>query len=67
MDELNATAVVHFFDTQLHRILCGVRGPDHRSTKHARGVSCPACVGLMATRATDVLTRTEPPAAREPN
>ncbi len=51
MDELKTTSVVHFFDTQAHRILCGARGPDQRSTKHARGVSCPACAGLMGTRA----------------
>ncbi len=51
MDELNTIPIVHYFDTQLHRILCGVRGADHRSTKHARGVSCPTCVGLMGSRA----------------
>ena len=51
MDELNTTSVVHFFDTQARRILCGAHGPDQRSTKHARSVSCPACVGLMGTRA----------------
>ena len=52
MDELNTTPIVHYFDTELHRILCGVRGADHRSTKHARGVSCQACVGLMAKHPT---------------
>ena len=51
MDELNTTPVVHYFDTEIRRILCGARGADQRSTKHARGVSCPACVGLMGTRA----------------
>jgi hypothetical protein len=51
MDELNTIPVVHYFDTELRRILCGASGPDQRSTKHARGVSCPACVGLMSTRA----------------
>lgn len=50
MDELNTTSVVHFYDTQSRRILCGARGPDERSTKHARSVSCPTCVGLMGTR-----------------
>jgi hypothetical protein len=50
MSELAATAVVHFFDTGKHRILCGVRGADHRSTKHARTVTCQACVGLLAER-----------------
>lgn len=51
MDELKTSSVVHFYDTQTRRILCGARGPDQRSTKHVRSVSCPACVGLVATRA----------------
>lgn len=50
MSELAAESVVHFFDTGTHRILCGVRGADHRSTKHARQVTCHACVGLLAER-----------------
>jgi hypothetical protein len=48
--ELTAASVVHFFDTSTHRILCGVRGAEHRSTKHSRGVTCHACVGLLAER-----------------
>lgn len=51
MSELATASVVHFFDTGTHRILCGVRGPDHRSTKHARMVTCHACVGLLGERA----------------
>ncbi len=47
MDALTPTSVVHFYDTQLHRILCGVRGFEQRSTKHARSVTCRACVGLL--------------------
>ena len=43
MEALNAVPVIHYFDTLDHRILCGVPGFD-RSTKHARAVTCPACV-----------------------
>jgi hypothetical protein len=38
---------VHFYDTFAHRILCGVRGVDHHSTKHSRSVTCRACVTLL--------------------
>jgi hypothetical protein len=50
MSELVAASVIHFFDTRTHRVLCGVQGAEHRSTKHARGVTCHACVGLLAER-----------------
>jgi hypothetical protein len=41
------TPLVHYFDTRQHRILCGLRGFEHRSTKHARNVTCEACVALL--------------------
>ncbi len=47
MDDLRPASTVHYFDTTLHRIACGVRGSDHRSTKHSRDVTCDACVGLL--------------------
>lgn len=47
MDDLIAASPVHYFDTSLHRIACGVRGADHRSTKHSRDVTCDACLGLL--------------------
>jgi hypothetical protein len=50
--ELVPASVVHFYDTRTRGILCGVRGPEHRSTKHARGVTCDACVGLLGPRRT---------------
>ncbi len=50
MDALTSAPLVHYFDTHLHRILCGLRGVDHRSTKHARSVTCQACVRLLGTR-----------------
>jgi hypothetical protein len=50
MSEVTTVSVIHFFDTNTHGILCGVRGADHRSTKHPRGVTCHTCVGLLAKR-----------------
>jgi hypothetical protein len=47
MNALTVTPLVHYFDTRLHRILCGLRGFEHRSTKHARNVTCEACVALL--------------------
>jgi hypothetical protein len=50
MDALNEVAPIHFYDTGVHQILCGLRGYEHRSTKHARGVTCHACVRLLGER-----------------
>ncbi|HEX9051404.1 MAG TPA: hypothetical protein VF841_12810 [Anaeromyxobacter sp.] len=50
MDALTPAALVHFYDTQAHRIACGVSGLDHRSTKHPRQVTCEACVALLGER-----------------
>jgi hypothetical protein len=50
MDALTSASPVHYYDTRLHRILCGLRGFEQRSTKHSRSVTCPACVGLLAKR-----------------
>lgn len=50
MSDLTAVSVIHYYDTRTHGILCGVRGAEHRSTKHSRGVTCHACVGLLADR-----------------
>ncbi len=52
MDALTPTSLVHYYDTRLHQILCGLRGFDHRSTKHSRNVTCPSCVGLLGKRPT---------------
>jgi hypothetical protein len=41
------TSLIHYFDVVAHRILCGVRGVDHRSTKHSHSVNCQACVSLL--------------------
>jgi hypothetical protein len=50
MDGTAPSPQVHFYDTELHRILCGVRGFEGRSTKHARGVTCGRCIGLLGAR-----------------
>ncbi|HEY6006621.1 MAG TPA: hypothetical protein VIV57_27320 [Anaeromyxobacter sp.] len=50
MEALTQAKLVHFFDTRLHRILCGLRGFEHRSTKHSRDVTCDACIGLLRER-----------------
>lgn len=47
---LSSSIPVHFYDTDRHLILCGVRGFADRSTKHARTVTCPTCVELLADR-----------------
>ena len=56
MDALTPASLVHYYDTRVHRILCGVRGPEHRSTKHSRSVTCHACVGLLGKRPLDAST-----------
>lgn len=50
MDALTPTSLVHFYDVRLHRIPCGVRGFEQRSTKHPRAVTCHACVALIGKR-----------------
>jgi hypothetical protein len=59
MDTLTPESVIHFYDTRLHETLCGLRGFEHRSTKHAHGVTCQKCVGLLRERQ-------RPPAATTP-
>ena len=51
MEATEPTPQVHFYDTERHRILCGVPGFEARSTKHARGVTCDRCVGMLRARA----------------
>ncbi len=52
MDALTPTSLVHYYDTRLREILCGLRGFEYRSTKHSRNVTCQACLGLLAKRET---------------
>jgi hypothetical protein len=50
MDALTPASLVHFYDTSAHRIVCGVSGFDHRWSKHARQVTCEACIALLGER-----------------
>ncbi len=52
MEEPVAATLIHFYDVRLRETLCGLRGFEHRSTKHARSVTCPACIGLLHERLT---------------
>ena len=66
MNSVTSMALVHYFDTHLRRILCGLRGSEHRSTKHSRGVTCEACIGLLGTRPSESDARSATHAADEP-
>jgi hypothetical protein len=46
-----SVGLVHYYDTQRHVILCEAGGFELHSTKHRRGVTCPACIELLATKA----------------
>jgi hypothetical protein len=39
--------LVHWYDTERHRIACGAAGHSN-STKHPRGVTCEACLTVVA-------------------
>ena len=39
--------LVHWYDTDRRRIACGAAGQSS-STKHVRGVTCRACLTLLA-------------------
>ncbi len=42
--------LVHYFDTESRLILCEAGGFELHSTKHRRGVTCPACNELLAAK-----------------
>jgi hypothetical protein len=65
MDELSPTPAspVHFYDTLSHRIACGVRGFDQRSTKYPRLVTCHTCVALLGERPSLAVAAGSEPAA----
>lgn len=50
MEALTSSTPMHLYDTVRREIACGVRGAQHRSTKHARFVTCPACLALAGER-----------------
>jgi hypothetical protein len=39
--------LVHYYDTDQHRVLCGTRTAEDHSTKHRRGVTCHDCIVLL--------------------
>lgn len=39
--------IVHWYDTERHHVACGAPGQSN-STKHPRGVTCTACLTLVA-------------------
>lgn len=43
----SSISVVHYFDPNRHSVPCGVAGFAERSTKHARQVTCPACMAAL--------------------
>ncbi len=43
----SSTTLVHYFDVDRHAVSCGVAGFSERSTKHARHVTCPACIAIL--------------------
>lgn len=59
METPTAESLIHFYDTRSRETLCGLRGFEHRSTKHAHGVTCQKCVGLLHERQ-------RPPAGTQP-
>lgn len=50
MDTRAPPTPIHFYDTEAHRILCGLRGFESRSSKHARTVTCSTCIDLLGER-----------------
>lgn len=46
MTTLQEARVIHSYDTQAHRVRCGVMEQSN-STKHARDVTCVTCRGLL--------------------
>ncbi len=58
MENTLAERIIHAYDTQLRRIVCGIAGHTN-STKHTAGVTCPDCRAILDGRPVA-------PAARDP-
>ncbi len=39
--------IVHWYEVERHRVACGATNQSN-TTKHVRGVTCPACLALIA-------------------
>jgi len=53
--------LVHWYDVEARRIACGAPGLSG-STKHGTGVTCSACLALLAESRAAGHVDTEPPA-----
>ncbi len=51
MAKQTGVRLVHFYDTEQHRVLCGAPAAEDHSTKHPRGITCGDCVALLRERA----------------
>ncbi len=47
MEKQMTERLVHYYDTEQHRVLCGAHGTDDHSTKHIRAVTCGECLALL--------------------
>jgi hypothetical protein len=52
MAKLTNDRLVHYYDTELHQVLCGTRSAEDHSTKHPRAITCSDCIALLRERAT---------------
>lgn len=59
MEKQMSVRLVHYFDTEQHRVLCGARTAEDHSTKHARGISCERCIAILRERAESSAPRHE--------
>ena len=50
MEDQATTPIIHSYDLEGRRVLCGVTEQTH-STKHAAGVTCERCRQLILARA----------------
>ncbi len=58
MTTLPEMRVIHSYDTEAHRVRCGVVELSN-STKHARGVTCVTCRGLLDRSRAEVALRAD--------
>jgi hypothetical protein len=47
MTKQTSERLVHYYDTDHHRVLCGTHTPEDHSTKHPRGITCRDCIALL--------------------
>ncbi len=67
MDALTPTTRIHYYDTRQHVIACGLRGTEHRSTKHSRYVTCDACIALLGKHPEEEVSSASAPTGSAPS